>query len=133
MTIPITLSQIRAALDPDDYKEHIVTASDAALMCLSRWHDSAKVRLFGWLRQRGWRLTDKAAGNYHFERGAERIWLEENIDVAAEQIVNAIKGEGDLPAYDHVSERDERPGYEILAEISATVGGTVTFAYGIEE
>src|SRR5690606_34558173 len=114
---PLTIDQLRAAMDPGDWQDHLVTERDAALLGLGERSQDATAKIFAWLRARGW-SPDQVLSSVKWVRGAEFIWLERNPQQAATFLVRALRT--DVIARDcKIEQTEQRAGLEILAEIAA--------------
>jgi hypothetical protein len=122
MIIPLTIDQIRAAMDPEDWDDHVVTERDAELLGLTFRCEGAKAKFFAWMAANGWQPRGEAAGNVHWLRDGEHVWLSGLVEYAAAEIVRVLRRDSELlPQHGCIVKFDERPGLEIIAEIAGTV------------
>jgi hypothetical protein len=122
MLIPITIDQMRAAMHPDDWTDHVVTPRDAELLGLSFRHNDAEAKFHAWMLSRGWQPDDQAAGCVRWRCGREYMWLDGGVAHAAATMIGVFReDETPLPQHGRVRQRDTRPGLDILAEIANTV------------
>jgi hypothetical protein len=118
---PLTLDQLRAAMHPDDWTDHVVTHRDAELLGLSFRYEDAEAKFHAWMSIRGWSPRKQAAGCVRWHQGSEFIWLDGGVSYAIAAFICALRGDEDLlPQHGHIVNCDTRPGLDILAEIVNT-------------